>query len=60
MSTIILDPHGGLVPSQVGFLSFQHRADGSGLDFEHANITGNAKEMAGASLRWLADLGLSP
>eukprot|EP00438_Fugacium_kawagutii_P036532 Skav217623 [mRNA] locus=scaffold2172:625524:635804:+ [translate_table: standard] len=34
--------------SQVGFLSFQHRADGSGLDFEHANITGNVKEMTGA------------
>eukprot|EP00435_Cladocopium_sp_Y103_P046389 s784_g13.t1 len=33
----------------VGFLSFQHRADGSGLDFDHANITGNVHDMAGAA-----------
>jgi len=32
----------------VGFLSFQHRADGNGLSFEHANITGNINDMAGA------------
>ncbi|CAL1139669.1 unnamed protein product [Cladocopium goreaui] len=32
----------------VGFLSFQHRSDGCGLDFDHANITGNVHDMAGA------------
>lgn len=38
-------------PSQVGFLSFQHRADGNGLSFEHANITGNINDMAGLEKR---------
>ncbi|CAK9081025.1 unnamed protein product [Durusdinium trenchii] len=32
----------------VGFVSFKKSADGNGLDFEHANITGNVKVMAGA------------
>jgi len=37
------------VALKVGFLSFQHRSDGCGLDFDHANITGNVHDMAGAA-----------
>ena len=36
---------------KVGFLSYQHRSDGLGLDFDHANITGNVRDMAGAAGR---------